>query len=499
MNTISRNQAVLIFISVALILMLTVDNVAASQSQIAQTNFTNIDAYVQEQMTALGIPGLELGIVQGNEVVHLQGFGVADFSGRPVTPQTPFHVGSVTKPFTALAVMQLAEAGKLDLDAPVKKYLTWFEAADAESSAKVTVRNLLNHTSGVSTRDGNRIWVSKQGLEETLRGFGKLPLTHPVGTTWQYSNINYSLAGLIVEKVSGQSYSDYISQHILEPLDMRHSYTSESSAIADGLSAGHYYMFRNPIEGEGPLPQAYLPAGLLISTAEDLSHFAIAQLNDGQYGGRSVLSAEGIAEAHTPTIPMMIGDYRFGVGWAVGTVDGIPVLRHDGDTGYFHGIIFLQPDKKWGVILLANASGFMEVSLTDDIAKNVVGMLNGRNPSFVSVPFGMSFLYWSILLFPFVQIFGIVRSWRNRGHAKGWRVWATVLLNFVMAFAFLRVPIPFPMPSMLVFYPEVAYGLIIIATLGFGWGIVYLAMHFRNSYQATSAPVPAALASEAKN
>ena len=217
-------------------LVLTIGNVKASRILQGETDFAAIDAYVTEQMNNLGIPGMALGIVQDGQIVHLQGFGVADSSGRAVTPQTPFYLGSVTKSFTTLAVMQLVEAGKIDLDTPVQKYLPWFELADKEASAKITVRNLLNQTTGISTKDGNRFWTSQQGLEETVRGLNKIQLTQPVGTTYQYSNLNYSIAGLIVEKVSGQSYADYVTQHIFEPLDMRHSYASHTPALADGLS-----------------------------------------------------------------------------------------------------------------------------------------------------------------------------------------------------------------------------------------------------------------------
>jgi len=202
----------LIFLT--LMLTLTIGNVNASPTQQAETDFAVIDAYVTEQMNDLGIPGMALGIVQDGQIVHLQGFGVADSTGRAVTPQTPFYIGSLSKSFTALAVMQLVEAGKIDLDAPVQTYLPWFELADKDASARITVRNLLNHTSGISTKDGNRFLASQQGLEETVRGLNIIHLTQPVGTTYQYSGLNYTIAGLIVEQVSGQSYGDYVTQRI---------------------------------------------------------------------------------------------------------------------------------------------------------------------------------------------------------------------------------------------------------------------------------------------
>ena len=136
MNTLKGYRIFSALICLTLMLALTIGNVNASPTQQAETDFAAIDAYVTEQMNNLGIPGMALGIVQDGQIVHLQGFGVADSSGRTVTPQTPFYIGSVTKSFTALAVMQLVEAGKIDLDAPVQTYLPWFELADKEASAQ---------------------------------------------------------------------------------------------------------------------------------------------------------------------------------------------------------------------------------------------------------------------------------------------------------------------------------------------------------------------------
>jgi CubicO group peptidase (beta-lactamase class C family) len=118
--------------------------------------YDTIDAYVEEQMRRLKIPGVSLAIIEGDKIVHLRGFGRSRLGGEAPTPQTPFFIGSLTKSFTALAVMQLVEAGKIELDAPVQRYLPWFRVADPAASAQITVRHLLNQTSGLPglTRDG---------------------------------------------------------------------------------------------------------------------------------------------------------------------------------------------------------------------------------------------------------------------------------------------------------------------------------------------------------
>lgn len=443
-----------------------------------QSTFSAIDAYIAEQLNHLDIPGLAVGIVQEGQIAHLGGFGAADSSGRQVNPQTPFYIGSVTKSFTALAVMQLAEAGKIDLDAPVRFYLPWFELADKEASANMTVRNLLNQSSGISTKDGNSLWSSQQGLEETVRGFNTVQLAQPVGTTYQYSNLNFMIAGLIVEEVSGQSYADYVTRHIFEPLDMRHSYATRTAALADGLATEHYYMLGRVFELKGPKPPANLPAGALIASAEDLSHYMIAQLNEGQFSGQYVLSPEGIAEMHAPAIPRGADDSYYAMGWHVGSVDGVPTVWHSGDDGRSHAIIILRPETNSGVVLLANASGFEQRSQVDDIALNVLSMLGGATPVAVSLPLLFRLLYWSVLLTPFLMILGIALVWRNGRRARPRQILFISGLYVTIVFLILRFAlIEITLRSMLVFHPELGYGLISIGAIGIGWSIIFPATH----------------------
>jgi CubicO group peptidase (beta-lactamase class C family) len=218
-------------------------------------------------MQDLRIPGLALGIVRGDHIVHLNGFGVADPSGRPVTPQTPFIMGSLAKSFTALAVMQLVEQGQVELDAPVQRYLPWFRVADDAASAQITVRHLLNQTSGLSTKTGRAFQgnpdLSDGALEQAVRALRDYPLAQPVGMTYQYSTVNYAVLGLIVQTVSGQSFEDYVQEHIFVPLDMRSSYTSQSAAQAHGLASGCRYWFGQPVAADLPDNRSLVPAGYL--------------------------------------------------------------------------------------------------------------------------------------------------------------------------------------------------------------------------------------------
>ena len=253
------------------------------------SSFTAVDAYVEAQMRRLHIPGASLAVVEGERIMHLRGFGRARPGGEPPAPQTPFFIGSLTKSFTALAVMQFVEAGKLALDAPVRRYLPWFRVADRRASAKMTVRHLLNQTSGLPSLPGEILLTDfddrPDATERQARALRTLKLSHPVGKVCEYSNLNYNLLGLVVEAVSGESYADAIRKHIFAPLEMRHSFTSKAEAQAGRLAMGHRHWFGFPVPAPDlPVPRGSLPSGQLISCAEDMAHYLIAHLNGGHYG-----------------------------------------------------------------------------------------------------------------------------------------------------------------------------------------------------------------------
>ena len=246
-------------------------------SRTAEPDFAAIDAYIQEEMRDVHIPGLALGIVHGNEVVHLQSFGEADSSGRAVTPQTPFILASSSKSFTALAIMQLSEAGKVDLDAPVKRYVPWFRVANEAASNRITVRDLLNHTSGLPEDTAFEPMLSNamsdDALEERVRTLSDVHLSHHVGATFEYTDANFDVLGLIAQRVAGQSYESYVQEHIFTPLEMSHSFTNQTAAQRYGLATGYRSWFGFPRRFEAPYSRAAMPSSYLISSAQDMTHF----------------------------------------------------------------------------------------------------------------------------------------------------------------------------------------------------------------------------------
>jgi CubicO group peptidase (beta-lactamase class C family) len=350
------------------------------------TDFSAVDAYVEAQMKTLKIPGLALAIVQGDQVVYVKGYGQAHPDGSPVTSQTPFMIGSTTKSITALAVMQLVEAGKIELDAPVQTYIPWFRVADESASAQITVKHLLTQTSGFSSAAGHvelaASDTSEQAIENSVRALKDVILVRAPGQAHEYSNINYTVLGLVVQMISGQSYESYIQENVFDPLEMSHSFTSLDKARRNGMSTGYLTLFGLPSAKNVPFNRGNIAGGYLICSAEDLAHYLIAQLNEGHYGNVSVISPQGIDAMHQRLVSTGMPGDSYGMGWQVSPVNGVPAIWHDGDNANFSANLMMAPQAKLGIVVLSNANGTFVLQTPYQIATGVQAILLGKQPRF---------------------------------------------------------------------------------------------------------------------
>jgi CubicO group peptidase (beta-lactamase class C family) len=462
---------------------------AAGAPGVGAPDLAAIDRYVEAERRATRLPGLALGIVHGNRVLHLRGFGDADPSGRPVTPQTPFVLASTTKSFTALAVMQLVEAGKVDLDAPVRRYLPWFQLAGAAASARITVRHLLNQTSGLP--DLSEVLVKGDdgdaALEHAVRTLATVQPTHPAGQGFEYANMNYATLGLIIQTVSGQSYEDYVRQHVLAPLGMTDAYTSPVEARGHGLATGHRYWFGRPVAFQEPYVRAAVPAGYLSASAEAVSHYLIAHLNRGRYRTARVLSPAGIAELHRPAAKVSGTDREisYAMGWAVERTNGLSLLWHPGSAASFHANLLLAPEGGWGVVVLMNGNNLLSPGRIDGIGRGVLGLLVGRQLTTPPDTNANQALFLVVLGVGVLQVLGIARSivllrrWRARPARRPRgpvRVTARVVLPLLVGLAWALVClVVLPMLGgslslLLLTTPDFAVVLVASGTIALAWG-----------------------------
>lgn len=440
----------------------------------AGPDFAAIDAYVEAEMLADRVPGVGLAIVRGSQIVHMRGFG-DDGAGQPVTPQTSFLLGSMSKAFTALAVMQLVEQGRVDLDAPVQRYLPWFQVADVGASPRITVRHALHHTTGLATRTAHASGAPRS-IAAHVRALAGATLAHAPGAVHEYASPNYLVLGAVIEQVAGQPYADYIEQKIFAPLAMEHSFTAQEVAMQRGMARGHRYWFGFPRPVVPPHEADRLPTAALIASAEDLGHFLSMQLGRGQYGGNALLSPDGVARMHS--VGVQGEGFGYGMGWRSSPIGGVPAVHHGGALSHFRGKLVLLPGADWGVVVLTNVGSALPVGSTahrmaDNIAANLVGQpLPPADPSLSRVYLALAL---AVAVLTWLQIRDILRLgvWRQRVSLRPRRaVWIELAREFLIPLALLLgLPhvLELPWTEMLHWLPDIgAWMVVAIIT---GWAV----------------------------
>lgn len=337
----------------------------------------HLRTWIPHVLNAAGGIGMSVALLDEQRQVWAEGFGFADReAGLPATALTRYRAGSISKLFTATAAMQLAEAGRLDIDAPLEQALPGFALRDAEGRrARVTPRDIMTHHAGLPADRIEGMWTHQPAyftsLVELLRDERQ---SFSTGKVHAYSNVGFSLLGAAIEQVGGLRYADYMQRHLLAPLGMRDSVFE--SAPPSGMNAALGYDAEGRREEEWPLRD--LPAGALNSTAPDLLHFARMQFAGGVFAGQRVLSAAAIEAMQRPQNAgcELDADLRVGLGWhfAQDAVQGGgPVLFHDGGTLTHRSVLMLLPEARLAVAVLANSAQAMESVMRT--ARHALGLM----------------------------------------------------------------------------------------------------------------------------
>ncbi|RPI33747.1 MAG: class A beta-lactamase-related serine hydrolase [Chloroflexota bacterium] len=469
---------------------------AQASAPMQTASYDQIDAYVQSEMKAASIPGLAYGIVKGDQIVHLQAFGSADATGRPITPQTPFLIGSVGKVITSLAIQQLVSAGKVDLDAPVQRYIPWFRLADEAASSQITIRHLLNHTSGLSAADGAKpkyYLVEGYTNQEIIHELDQSQPDRPVGSSFEYSNLNFLILGHVIEQVSGQTYEDYIQEHIFGPLEMKHSYMDLTEAQQAGLVLGNRVLFGFLFPVQLPYPRAMMSSGFHFSTVEDLAHLLIAHLNQGRYADVLVLPQNSNS---TQVVASKPGYYD--IHW-IG-LNEMPRNYTDAQSGTtldYSACYYILPNHRTGVVVLTNANT-AEATPTKSaqtIAFDILEMSTGFSTRSDALPVKTVYIWIDLILLGgvalgVVQILGL-RRWKNKMGSRIGHSWLAFLPAFLIDIALplgILAGLPLLIPPLLIqglsikdawplfgyVMPDVTYTLLAIAGLLLAAGFIKL-------------------------
>ena len=317
-----------------------------------------LDQVVPKLMKQYQVPGTAVTLVHGGRVAWSKGYGLADEAmGTPVTPETVFQVGPLSKPVTAWGVLRLAAQGKLALDAPVERYLTrWHLPPSDFDHAEVTLRRLLNHTAGLSLGGYPGFDPSEKlpTLKESLSGItGDVRVAHLPGTRFRYSGGGYTLLQLIIEEVTGETFSAYMQSAVLAPLGMARSGFEWPPALQAATA------YREPGQ---PLPNyrfTALAAAGLYSTASDLARFVAAGMAgpNREPPGRGLLSPRDVELMFTPTVEMDTSTgLGYGLGYGVRLLPGeIRMVSHSGGNRGWRTRFAALPDRGEGIVILTNS------------------------------------------------------------------------------------------------------------------------------------------------
>lgn len=315
-------------------------------------------AWLDGQLEIRGLPGVVVGVVAGDDLVWAEGFGHADIEAdRPMDTDTRFRMASHSKLFTATAIMQLREEGRLRLDDPVTDYLPWFTfQAAAPDDPPVTIEHLLTHSSGLPREAGPHWTEWDFPTADEVRALmpeREAPFSPEV--RWKYSNLAYTVAGMVVEEVSGSSWADYLQVNIFDPLGMSASSVDEPDPL---LATG--YGSRMPDGSREVIPfvdaRGMAAATGLTSTVEDMARFVSAQFREGPRGGERLLSTASLREMHRVRMLESTWTRGQGIGFSVQRVDGEIYIGHGGGYPGYTTQTIIHPDSRVGVIVLTNTN-----------------------------------------------------------------------------------------------------------------------------------------------
>ena len=325
----------------------------------ADSRFDALAALATEKMAAYHVPGVALGVFD-NGTVNVRGLGVTNIEDPlPVTEHTVFPIASISKTFAATAMMRLVEQGKVDLHAPVRRYLPDFRVADEAVSRDVTMWHLLTHTPGWE----GQVSGPERG-EDTLRNFVASPTVTglmqlaPPGAAWSYNNAGFSVAGRVIEVVTGESINAAIRDLVFKPLGLQHAGTTAGDFIVNRFAAGH----SNHPDGAPTLQRPFVPstsvtAGGVGVCVTDLLTYARFHLGDGTAAsGERVLTRASLELMKTPQLRKQANDDDIGIAWHLRTVGPIRTAAHGGTLSGHILLLELVPERNFAIAILTNSS-----------------------------------------------------------------------------------------------------------------------------------------------
>jgi CubicO group peptidase (beta-lactamase class C family) len=325
----------------------------------------SVDSYVNRALADWQIPGVAVAIIKNGKVVLIKGYGVKELNGTDkVDENTLFMIGSNSKAFTATALAMLDADKKISLDDKVTKWIPQFKLDNKAAGEQAIIRDLLCHRIGFKTFQGDfTYWTSNLTRSEVIEKMGHIKAEYPFRTKWGYTNAAFLTAGEIIPKATGLQWEDFIKQKIFTPLEMNNTLAlSKDFPNAPNKCSAHTIADGKLIKIPFCAIDNLAPAGAIGSSVNDMSHWVIAQLNNGKYNDKQVIPAAAIAQTRLPHSILGNGGYLYntghfslyGLGWFLEEYCGKKIVSHTGGVNGFVTSVTLIPEEKLGIIVLTN-------------------------------------------------------------------------------------------------------------------------------------------------
>jgi serine beta-lactamase-like protein LACTB, mitochondrial len=354
-----------VFTRAALILLLLAQTAAAAQttSQLPADKIEKIEKAISAEMSRQNIPGLSVAIVAEGKLRWANGYGLADLENYvPAKSTTVYRLGSISKSITAIAVMQLAERGKLDLDAPIQKYCPSFP----QKQWPITTRQLLGHLAGVRHYKSDAEFLSTRhynSVSEGLDMFKDDPLLHEPGTKYSYTTHGYAILGCAVEGASGMRFADYVTANIFKPAGMDTMRVDDVFEIIHNRAQGYFKTQSGQLRNSTLADTSYkIPGGGFCSTVIDLARFAIA------VQAATLVKQETLGQMWTRQKTRDGKETTYGLGWAISDRAGMREIQHGGGQQRITTNLYMVPEKGLAVVLMVNLERANLAALTHQIA-----------------------------------------------------------------------------------------------------------------------------------
>jgi len=336
-----------------------------SQPNVGNIDEKDIDSTITKIMNEWKVPGLSIAIVKNDSVIFLKGYGYRDINKKiPVNGKTLFGIASCTKAFTCTALGILVDRNKLNFNKLVKEIIPEFKLSDDYATNHITVRDLITHQSGLPRHD--RLWyMSPLSRYELMQRMQYLEMSKDLHQTYQYNNLMYVVAGIVIEKIENTTWEDFVKKNILIPLEMKNTYLSINDLMNNENHALPYGEILGKID---TIPYCNLdaagPCGSINSCAEDMAKWLAINMNSGKYKNTTIISENTLKEIHSPQIlSSKTIDYDelyyslYGMGWGINKYRDHLLYSHSGSIDGYASLVTFLPKEKLGIVILTNLEG----------------------------------------------------------------------------------------------------------------------------------------------